>query len=361
MALDPIKFVFELSDLPESYRNLPGSRLREAVSTFFSNYFKEMGGETTVDIQGNYITVQWFPSSFSDTENAIQEAVNLLNKGEISQGEAMLSALYERFPENPAILYNYGMILSDKRNLDEAIDMLSRLTEIDPEANRAWNALAVAHMRAGKKEKAISAAEKSYQLNPEDPYTLRNLGSLLFHESAEKAIPYFEKAATLLPKDPQAQYGYGLCLKDLGRNDEADSVLKKVVELSPYSELAERVKEIRNELASFKMRSKSGDRPRMDAVMYCLGALEKFDEVGPEKAQAITYEIAMLGREGLDIEDPEPKYTLKSISGNFTGMQLVSYMYVGLKQIDPGVDAGIDIENEYKMALEMFNKKGNST
>ncbi|SRR6056297_167559 len=357
MTLDPIKFAFELSELPENYKNLSSTELNGAVSSFFSKYFREMGGEATVDIQNDYVIVQWFPNSLSDTENAIQEAIDLLNQGKISQGEAMLAALCKRFPDNPTILYNYGMILSEKGQLEEAIDMLSRLTEIDPEANRAWNALAVAHFRAGKRTEAISELKKSYQLNSEDPYTLRNLGGLLAKESTEQAHPYLEKAASLLPDDPQAQYGYGKCLKDLGHYDEADPVLKKVIELSPYSDVAERAKEDRNEIASIKMKSKAGSEPRMDAVMYCFAALEKFNEMDDKKKQAVTYEIAMLGRNGFDLEDSEQKYTLNSLPGKFTGMQLVSYMFVGLKELDPNLDPGINLEDEYNLALEMFNKK----
>jgi len=38
-------------------------------------------------------------------------------------------------------------------------------------------------------------------------------------------------------------------------------------------------------------------------------------------------------------------------------MQLISYMYVGLKQMDPNLDPGIDLENEYKTALDLFGKE----
>jgi hypothetical protein len=95
---------------------------------------------------------------------------------------------------------------------------------------------------------------------------------------------------------------------------------------------------------------------RIDAVMYCLSALEKFDELGPEKAMAITTEIALLGRGGLNINDTERIYTLKSLNGEFTGLQLVRYMYVGIKKIDPNQNAGIDLDQEYKTALDMFSR-----
>jgi len=43
-------------------------------------------------------------------------------------------------------------------------------------------------------------------------------------------LPYLLKAAQLLPEDQQAQFGYGICLKDLERYEEANVVLKKVLE-----------------------------------------------------------------------------------------------------------------------------------
>ena len=357
MTLDPIKFIFELNELPENYKDAPQNKVREAVTSFFKNYFRPIGGEVAVEFKDDLVTVQWFPSSLAETEKAVDEAVNLLEKGKVYQGEIILAELYKRFPAHPVILFNYGMILSDKGKLNEAIDLLSKLIEIKPEDYRGLNALAVAHIRKGDREKAHSQLEKSYQLNPEDPYTLRNLGSLVANESPEEALSYFEKAVELLPDDPQTQYGYGLCLKELGRYDEADPILKRIAELSPYTDLAERAKSARNEIASITMRRETGTEPRIDAVMYCLAALQKFNELGNQKAQTITYEIAMLGRDGLNINNPEKKYTLKSMPGEFTGMQLISYMYVGLKQMDPNLDPGIDLENEYKTALDLFGKE----
>ena len=89
-----------------------------------------------------------------------------------------------------------------------------------------------------------------------------------------------------------------------------------------------------------------------------LSALEKFDEFGQQKAMAVTTEIAMLRRGGLDINNPEKKYTLKSLDGEFSGLQLVSYMYdVGLKRMEPDRDFGMDLEKEYLTALNLFKEK----
>lgn len=160
------------------------------------------------------------------------------------------------------------------------------------------------------------------------------------------------KATEILPEDQQAQYGLAFSLLQLGKLSEADVALKKAIDIDPYSPIAELCREARTKVAQKNMRS-AGERP--DAIMYCLSALKKFKEVGPEQTKTITFEISMLGRSGLDINNPDKKYRLKSLPGEFTGMQLLSYMHVGLKQVEPSMDTGIDLDKEYRMALGMFN------
>ena len=64
-------------------------------------------------------------------------------------------------------------------------------------------------------------------------------------------------------------------------------------------------------------------------------------------------EIAMLGRSGLDINDPEDKYTLKALPGKFSGLHLLAIMYTAFRQIDPTMDTGADFSADYQAALQM--------
>ena len=63
--------------------------------------------------------------------------------------------------------------------------------------------------------------------------------------------------------------------------------------------------------------------------------------------------IAMLGRNGLDINDPTDKYTLKALPGSFSGLHLLAIMYTAFRQIDPTMETGADFGAEYQAALEM--------
>ena len=62
--------------------------------------------------------------------------------------------------------------------------------------------------------------------------------------------------------------------------------------------------------------------------MYCLGAIQKFEKMNPTEVQKIGFEIAMLGQRGLDTNDPTQKYRLKTLPGDYSGLNLVCLMYV---------------------------------
>ncbi len=77
-----------------------------------------------------------------------------------------------------------------------------------------------------------------------------------------------------------------------------------------------------------------------------------------EQVRAIAFEIATLGRSGLDYASPEKKYTLRTIPGEtFSGLQLMSLMHAGFKRIQPDLDSGMDLEEPFLAALELFEQQ----
>jgi hypothetical protein len=75
-----------------------------------------------------------------------------------------------------------------------------------------------------------------------------------------------------------------------------------------------------------------------------------------QQVQVITFEIAMLGTRGLQVNDPAQQYTLRSIPGKFSGLHLLCIEYVGFKIIDPSVDLGFDLSAEYAEACKVHGK-----
>ena len=92
--------------------------------------------------------------------------------------------------------------------------------------------------------------------------------------------------------------------------------------------------------------------------MYCLGALQYFQNMDKKTIFAVGSEIALLGKDGLDYSSADRKYSLKSIPDKeFTGLQLLCYMYVAFQITDPDIDLGLDFKEPYEMALLLHTKR----
>lgn len=87
--------------------------------------------------------------------------------------------------------------------------------------------------------------------------------------------------------------------------------------------------------------------------MYCLDAMEKFEAMGEAQMSEVVMEIVLLGRQGLDVNDSSRKYQLRSMAGDFSGLHLVSMMYVGFRRLRSEADIGFDLSREYEVARGM--------
>jgi hypothetical protein len=93
------------------------------------------------------------------------------------------------------------------------------------------------------------------------------------------------------------------------------------------------------------------------AVWFLLDALKRYAPMDVEQVRAIAFEIGMLGRSGLDYASPEKKYTLRSIPGEtFSGLQLMCLMHGGFKRIAPDLDSGMDLEEPFLTALQLYEQ-----
>lgn len=97
---------------------------------------------------------------------------------------------------------------------------------------------------------------------------------------------------------------------------------------------------------------------QMAVMFYCLDALKYFAGVSRDQLQTVTFEIALLGRSGLDPNNRTSKYNLASLPGKtFSALQLLAWMYTGFQELEPGMDTGLDFAKELQMARAMAGGK----
>ena len=66
----------------------------------------------------------------------------------------------------------------------------------------------------------------------------------------------------------------------------------------------------------------------------------------------------MMGQGGLDYTSSDKQYELRSIPGErFSGLHLLSLMYVGFQRVNPSLDLQLPFEEAYRKALTMFGEK----
>lgn len=281
-----------------------------------------------------------------------------LQAGDYVAGIRLLRLVLRVRPNDAGALQNLGMALSDQGQLDEAIVLLRRAAEINPSSANTQVALGVAYSRKGDTQQSFKALETAVQLDPENPYALRNLAGSLLKQGQElpRAERCFRQALVALPNDQLSWLGLGQVLETQERVDDADDAYRRALELNPHSELAESAKQGRSRIAERNMRKAAVGGLRMDAVMYCAGALEKIASMSDQEIQKIAVEIATVGMNGINPNDSKKRYRLKSLPGEFSGLQLLSYFYVTWKRFKPEMDIGFDLSKEYATALSMQKK-----
>ncbi len=75
-------------------------------------------------------------------------------KNDYEGARETLKAVADRYPEKPVVLYNYAYVLINTEYYDDAIKVLERAAQLDPEAGQITFALACAYAGQGKLDQA---------------------------------------------------------------------------------------------------------------------------------------------------------------------------------------------------------------
>lgn len=283
------------------------------------------------------------------------EALELIHSGRFEEAKSVFEEILLEDPKDADVLYNLGMCFTEMGQPDKAIRVLTKSIEYNPEHSNSYVAMGYAYSKTGDIENAEKYFLEALKLDPNNSYAMRNLGGIYGKTgNIEKSILYLEKAYQINPIDPSTVYGLGYSYQQARDYERADQFYQKVLEMNAPSNVKELAKDGRREIAEVNLKSKG---LRMDAVMYMLSALQLFAKENESQVRQITFEISLKGRSGFDVNNPDKKYTINSLPGEFTGLKLVSYMYVGFKKIAPDQDIGIDLSQEYAMALQLFKDK----
>ena len=327
----------------------------QALIARYALEYASKGWNAVVTVDDEYVRVLAIPERGMDPKAYV---LGLLQHRFLEDALPILEALYGML-DDAEIAYNYGICLSELGQIEACVGPLERCIEIDPTYTHAYVGLGVAYTRLDRNEDAERALRQALQLDPGNAYAKRNLAAVLARSGkANEALPFFRQAASLAPDDPGVQLGLAQCLDQLGgdHRKEADKVYAQIVRRFPDDPVAEIAKVARNKIANAQLHANVDGNARMDAVFYMQGAMEAFSGKSRQEIGEIVMEIALLGQQGLQINKPDVRYTLKSLKGDFSGLHLLSIMHVGIRLLDPKAETGTGLDREYELALAMRGK-----
>ena len=279
----------------------------------------------------------------------LSRAHQLLASGQLDEARIYLEELLRQDPENPDLLYNLGLCYVDLGQLDKGRELLHRCLELMPGHSHACVALALGYQRAGDLPRAREYTMQALAADPGNPVALKNLGAILGKEGDSlRALYYLRQSLEIDPQDPQTVYGLAFAYMELGDIELAQKHFQKVLVLEAPEELRVLARDGLRRIAARELKARG---PRMDAVFYLLDAMRLFRGRSLQEIQEITFEIGILGKYGLDINDPQETHVLRALPGRtFSALQLICIMYAGFKKIEPGMDIGVDLGEEWGMA-----------
>ena len=335
----------------------PGTpEFEQAVIMHYALRYAEKGWQAMVKVNDGFVRVLAIPQQGMDPKDYV---LGLLRNRFLDDALPILQAL-DGMIEDSDIAYNLGICLSELGQTAESVEPLERCTRLAPDYTNAWVALGMAYTRLGRATEAMMALNKAVQQQPTNPFAQRNLGALLSKEGRhDEALPHFRQAVEHVPNDPAAAFGLGQCLHALGgeHRKEADQIYSDLIKRFPDSPVAEMARQALTQLAYDSFRGNANGNVRMDAVFYMMDAFNRFAGMSKTDIGQVTMEIALLGRQGLRINDPDTRYTLRSMAGEFSALNLLCLMHVGVRTFDPDSDTGADLDKEYDVAKAMRGNK----
>ncbi|MEE2946715.1 MAG: tetratricopeptide repeat protein [Verrucomicrobiota bacterium] len=105
-------------------------------------------------------------------------------------------------PNYPTGYHWYGIFLTHTGRSDEAIPLLIKGTQLDPNAMIIKNGLSLSYWCSGQKEMALKTVDKEFQFDPYFSPGLHTKYGYLLSDTSEKAVNHLNEAIKVYPNQP---------------------------------------------------------------------------------------------------------------------------------------------------------------
>lgn len=159
------------------------------------------------------------PSPAPSTPDAlVAAALAAHQRGERAAAERDYRAALAAAPGHPVATHYLGVILYEKRQLDEALPLLIETARALPREPEFHNNLGLALAAADRTDEAVASYRRALALKPDHATAWNNLGlAMQAQNDLAGAIAAFRRAIAITPDFPQARWNLSLALLDDGQ------------------------------------------------------------------------------------------------------------------------------------------------
>jgi tetratricopeptide (TPR) repeat protein len=163
------------------------------------------------------------PLKDADSFTFAMALVNVHGEGD---ARPLLTALAKKYPGQAIYIYWLGRLDYSQRRYVEAVEKLTRASELDPQSARVWDSLGLTFDMQGHMDQALEAFQKAVSLNRvlshPSPWPPHDLGFLLLRmDQPKEAEASLREALRYDPHLAQAHYHLGRALEKEAREAEA--------------------------------------------------------------------------------------------------------------------------------------------
>jgi len=135
--------------------------------------------------------------------DALKRAESLMQQGQIPNAARLLENLHDQTPDQPRVLFLLAVCRRASGHHDQALELQTRLTRLEPDYGRAWQEIGHIHRDRDQAEAAITAYRRAVELNPGLLASWRDLGRMLRQQGDIKAATMAEANASRLAGLPR--------------------------------------------------------------------------------------------------------------------------------------------------------------
>ena len=167
-----------------------------------------------------------------------QQALAFHQKGQLAQAQAIYQDILKSQPDQFDVLHLLGVIASQTRDYQRALDLIGRAIELNPNNATFYSNRGIALQELKQFDAAVASYDKAIAIQPNHAAAHSNRGIALQElKQLEDAVASYDKAIAIKPDYAEAYYNRGRALQELGEFEAAVASYDKAIAIRPnYAE-----------------------------------------------------------------------------------------------------------------------------